>query len=128
MAIKDWSVYPNFSKEEFDCSHTGENDMQPFFMERLQELRTMCGFPFVINSGFRSQDHPIEAVKNKPGSHAHGIAADIACDDGGKAFKIVHNALRLGFTGIGISQRTSKRLFIHVDMEESWKRPNIWSY
>jgi len=129
MAINDWSLYPNFSKKEFDCHHTGENDMQPFFLERLQQLRDRCGFPFVINSGYRSPHHPIEAAKNTPGSHAHGIAADVSCTDGGKAFRIVQNAVMLGFTGIGVSQSLKEgRVFIHLDLEESYKRPNLWSY
>lgn len=127
--VSDWSQYPNFSKKEFDCKETGENDMQPFFMERLQSLRDRCGFPFVINSGFRSVHHSVERVKSKPGAHAHGIAADISITDGQKAFRLVQNAILLGFTGIGVSQSLKTgRVFIHLDLEESYKRPNLWSY
>jgi len=35
----------------------------------------------------------------------------------------------LGFTGIGVSQSLKEgRVFIHLDLEESYKRPNLWSY
>ena len=46
-------------------------------MEKVDELRDRCGFPFVITSGYRSPQHPIEAKKDVPGTHAQGIAADI---------------------------------------------------
>lgn len=36
--INDWSKYPNFKQSEFDCKETGENDMQPEFMDKLQAL------------------------------------------------------------------------------------------
>ena len=33
-------------------------------MEMVDELRDRCGFPFVITSGYRSPQHPIEAKKD----------------------------------------------------------------
>jgi hypothetical protein len=36
----NWNDYPNFSKEEFDCKHSGKNEMKPDFMDMLQDLRT----------------------------------------------------------------------------------------
>ena len=40
-----------FSREEFACQYTGENKIKDEFIERLDELREACGFPFVITSG-----------------------------------------------------------------------------
>jgi len=53
----------NFTKEEFNCQHTGENRMEEEFLLKLDQLRDNCGFPFVITSGYRSPSHPIEAKK-----------------------------------------------------------------
>lgn len=122
----NWNDYPNFSKSEFDCSHTGENDMKPAFMEKLQALRTLYKKPITINSGYRSIDHPLEAKKAIKGTHTKGIAADVSCD-GQDAYEIVHLAMNLGFTGIGVAQKGNMR-FIHLDTWGGGPRPNIWSY
>ena len=39
-----------FNIEEFDCQETGNNEMCPFFLEKLDELRHRCGFPFTITA------------------------------------------------------------------------------
>lgn len=122
----DWDRYPNFEPHEFACSHTGEAKMDPEFMEKLQALRTEYGKPIRINSGYRSPEHPIEAAKDKPGSHASGCAVDIAADSI-EAYTIVKLAFKHGFTGIGVSQKAGAR-FIHLDTLEGHPRPNLWSY
>jgi zinc D-Ala-D-Ala carboxypeptidase len=67
-----------FTLDEFNCQVTGENKMEPEFLQKLDRLRAECGFPFVITSGYRHPiEHPIEAAKEVPGTHAQGIAADI---------------------------------------------------
>ena len=111
----------HFSTSEFDCSVTGENEMEPEFLLMLDALRDECGFSFTITSGYRSPDHPIEAAKAKPGTHAQGIAADIATTDAHQRFLIVSNAIKLGFQGIGVA-----RSFIHVDSRTT--KPRVWSY
>lgn len=116
----DWNKYPNFTKEEFDCQEMGENEMQARFMDKLQELRTKYGKPMRITSGYRSPNHSIEKRKEKPGTHAQGIAADIYCT-GPDKYRLVKLAFELGFTGIGIDSR-----FIHLDLSK--ERMAIWSY
>ena len=124
----DWSKYPNFSKEEFSCSETGECKMSAVFMAKLQELRDIYGKPLTITSGYRSPKHSIEASKptGKLSTHARGCAADIACN-GQQAHEIMKLAFQLGFTGIGVSQKGSAR-FIHLDTFAGSPRPNVWSY
>ena len=110
-----------FEISEFDCQQTGENLMIPEFLLMLDALRHECGFSFAITSGYRSPKHSIEAAKAKPGTHAQGIAADIATTDAQQRFVIVSNAIKLGFQGIGIA-----RSFIHVDSRKT--APRVWSY
>ena len=100
-----------FNRDEFACQYTGNNQIQDEFIERLDELREACGFPFVITSGYRDKTHPVEAKKSKAGTHAQGIAADIKVSNGVQRFKIVEKAIELGFTGIGVA-----RSFVHVDI------------
>ena len=126
----NWTDYPNFTKEEFDCKHSGINEMKPEFMAMLQQLRTAYGSPMFITSGYRDKTHPIEAKKSRPGAHATGQAADIGVDRS-DAYKVLKLALEIGFTGIGIKQKGSGR-FLHLDNIEpdtkDFLRPTIWSY
>lgn len=113
----------HFRSEEFNCTHTDTNFMDMAFLLRLDELRTKCGFPFKVMSGYRDASHPSEVVKAAPGTgtHCQGIAADIAVSNGVERMNIVHEALKMGFGGIGVS-----RSFIHIDDRKT--TPVMWTY
>lgn len=126
----DWSKYPNFGPGEFRCKGEGccggKADMDDEFMKRLQELRTVCGFPFVVTSGYRCPGH--NARVNGGPAHPAGKAADIATS-GGQAFALVGMAKQFGFTGLGVCQKEANR-FIHLDTYDGpdAPRPWVWSY
>ena len=122
----NWSDYPNFSAQEFNCTHCGANEMKPEFMAKLQQLRTVYGAAMRITSGYRCPQHPIEAKKAAPGAHASGQAADIGIQ-GAEAHRLLKMALEAGFTGVGVQQKGSGR-FLHLDTLEGELRPTIWSY
>ena len=110
-----------FTREEFDCQETGENEMSTEFLNMLDILREEANFPFVITSGYRSPNHSIEAKKAKAGTHAQGIAADIRVNSGAERMVIIKAALALGFTGIGVAET-----FVHLDIRKT--TPVIWIY
>ena len=110
-----------FKRSEFDCKHTGRNNMSFEFLVQLDKLRDVCGFPFTVTSGYRDVDHPEESRKAKGGTHTQGIAADIRITSGADRHTIVKNALQLGFTGIGVA-----KTFVHVDLRET--TPALWTY
>jgi len=111
-----------FSVEEFNCQETGENNMEIDFLAKLDELREVCAFPFKVNSGYRHPTkHPIEASKEVPGTHAQGIAADISITNGGARYTIVQEAMKLGFSGIGVA-----KTFVHLDTRGT--TPVVWLY
>jgi len=111
-----------FTREEFDCQETGENEMKDEFIHALDALRHECGFGFKITSGFRSEKHSLEVKKsNGGGQHTKGNAADIYVDNGHQRYLIVKNAMAMGFSGIGIHKS-----FIHVDTRQSV--PVLWEY
>jgi len=122
----DWSKYPNFSEAELRCSETGECKMQADFMRRLQALREDYGKPMTITSGYRSPQHSIEASKKQPGTHARGLAVDIAVA-GQDCYDLMALAMKHGFTGIGVAQKGAGR-FLHIDTFKGGPRPNVWSY
>ena len=114
-------MFKYFKLEDFDCQETGVNGINVEFVLKLDELREACGFPFVITSGYRSPDHPLEAVKEIPGTHAQGIAADIKITSSAQRYSIIKGALEHGFTGLGVAGD-----FIHLDTRGSV--PVIWTY
>jgi len=110
-----------FTLDEFKCQETGENEIKEEFVTCLDALRDACGFAFTITSGYRSPRHSIEMAKSKPGQHTLGIAADIAVTGGNQRFIIVDNAIKLGFSGIGVAKG-----FVHVDIRTT--TPMAWCY
>lgn len=110
-----------FSVSDFDCQETGENRMDVTFLRRLDDLREACGFPFIVQSGYRSVLHSVEAKKEKPGTHTKGIAADIRVTGGAQRRLLVQKALEMGFTGVGVAKS-----FVHVDIRKT--TPVLWCY
>ena len=121
--IVNWSLYPNFSREEFICRcGCGRADMNRDFLAKLQKLRLVTG-PLKITSGFRCPDHPEERKKKAPGAHSAGLAADIVPLKAGK-YELLKAALDLDFVGIGVAKS-----FIHLDTgHPAAGRPVLWSY
>ena len=126
----DWASKQHFSRDEFGWTHCGAEQMQEAFLVRLDLLRDLLGFPLVVTSGWRCRDHPLEAGKPEPGAHSMGIAVDLAVKNHA-ALETVRMAAVLGFTGIGVNQKGTKR-YIHLDTLEPGDpirpRPTIWSY
>ena len=121
----DWIKYPNFTKAEFDCKATGENNMQHEFMEKLQAIRKEYGKSMTITSGFRSVKHPVEAKKtHSNGEHTQGFCADVMCITGNDRFQLVQLALKHGITRIGVA-----KTFLHLGIGGK-NLPNnvIWDY
>lgn len=117
--------WQNFSAIELQCSCCGKSNPNPEFkelMDKVQILRDRVGFPLKVTSAYRCANHPIEAEKDKPGSH-NLAAIDLAVSKA-EAYKVLYNAMELGFTGIGVQQKGKGR-FIHLDLRG---QETIWSY
>jgi uncharacterized protein YcbK (DUF882 family) len=113
--------YLYFKTSDFDCQETGENEMDPEFIRKVDELRSAVGRPLYVTSGYRSPNHSIEAKKAQPGTHAQGIACDIKVSGGAERRELVKQAFYLGFTGIGVA-----KAFVHVDTRTT--TPVLWCY
>lgn len=99
-----------------------ESNMDKKFLFVLDEAREFAGIPFIINSAYRSPDHP-ESIKNPTSSHIKGLAVDIKATDSVTRFKIVEALVSVGFTRIGIADT-----FIHVDLDFDKTQNVIWTY
>ena len=99
-----------------------EQNMNKDFLFVLDEAREFAGIPFIINSAYRSPNHPL-SVKNPSSSHIKGLAVDIKATDNATRFKIVEALISVGFTRIGIADT-----FVHVDLDFDKRQNIIWTY
>ena len=99
-----------------------EYKMDADFLAKLDKAREFAKVPFVINSAYRSPEHP-ESIKNPTSSHIKGLAVDIKATDSITRFKIVKALIEVGFTRIGIADT-----FIHVDLDLDKTQNVIWTY
>lgn len=127
----DWSLYPNFTRAELRCRSTNECEMRPELMDILQSVRTEYGKIINISSGYRSPNHPIEAMKVKPGEHALGLAVDIICH-GAKAIDLTELFFQRGIRRIGVHQKgPPNSRYIHIGLADKYfaEYPTaIWTY
>lgn len=105
-----------FKDEEFQkatppCSL---DDMDEEFMQKLDDARSLCSYPFVVNSAFRSKDYEKSKGRSGSSSHCKGLAIDISCLTSVARLKMILALLAVGFRRIGIYPT-----FIHVDMDTS---------
>lgn len=118
-----------FSEIELSCPCCGVNNFDQITLEKLNNLRHECGFPFIVSSAYRCKAY--NQRKGFTQTHATGRAIDIVASHN-KSYDILTKARKYGFTGIGVSQKgePSKR-FIHLDdlpNSASRPRPHVWSY
>lgn len=118
-----------FELHEFVCPCCGVADMRSTLLGPLDDLREICGFPFIVNSGYRCERHN-RVVKGATNSrHLYGDAVDIGCD-ARTGRVIVEEALKMGvFTGIGVNLKGGNR-FVHLDTRplDPDTFPFMWSY
>lgn len=116
-----------FTQDELKCQHCGEYKFDNQALNELNQIREVCGFPFIINSAYRCPKHPIEEVKSKPGEHTTGQAVDIKAD-GEQAYKIIQAAMSLGVPRVGVSQKSGGARFVHLGWDVDFPNPRVWSY
>jgi uncharacterized protein YcbK (DUF882 family) len=118
-----------FSRAELACKHCNKYHFDDAALAKFNAIRHECGFAFIVSSGYRCPEHPIEARKAKPGAHASGKAIDIAVD-GERAIKVLEVAIKHGIRRIGVQQKGTSR-FIHLDTcdeSDGMIVPALWSY
>lgn len=96
------------------------DDMSEEFMLKLDEARSICCVPFVINSAYRSPEYEKQHGRSGSSSHCKGLAVDISCTDSVSRLKMLLALLAVGFRRIGIYPT-----FLHVDSDIS-KPVSIW--
>lgn len=101
--------------------------MDPETMELADELRRICGFPFVISSGYRCPDHNANVSSTgRTGPHTTGRSFDVAVSHENAVTILEHALQNQAFRGIGVNQKGAGR-FLHLDTVPRPTR-TIWSY
>jgi uncharacterized protein YcbK (DUF882 family) len=99
-----------------------EYKMDTDFLAKLDKAREFAKVPFVINSAYRSPEHP-ESIKNPTSSHIKGLAVDIKATDSRTRYRVLNALIHVGFNRIGIADT-----FIHVDDDKDKSQQVIWTY
>lgn len=96
--------------------------MDPRFIQKLENTRSLADIPFTINSGFRCVTHN-KSVGGVVGSaHTTGRAVDIACYNSHSRFVVISAGLKF-FQRVGIGQ-----WFVHFDDDLAKVPQVIWLY
>ena len=119
-----WSSIRFFQPEEFDSPDapgSGHSHMNLQFVRKLDRVREIAGFGFVITSGYRTFAHNDSVGGVGDSSHTKGVAADIAIGTNRQRFQALHAAILVGFHRIGIGAN-----FLHLDDDKSKPAEVAW--
>jgi uncharacterized protein YcbK (DUF882 family) len=106
-------VAPFFKPAEFNLDGVPVIDkMNSAFLLIIVELRRRCGFPFVLNSTWRSAEKNRKVGGAKDSMHLKGRAVDIAVGNGTQRAILLKMALEMGLS-VGIMVNA-----VHVDNRE----------
>ena len=121
--LASWAVIRHFTPDEFDSpDETGSGiNMNLEFVKLLDQGRDKTGFPWHINSGYRTEKHNKEVGGVGP-EHCDGMAADIGANSQEK-FKIVQWAMSVGIKRIGIAKN-----YVHLGFSFNLPQEVIWTY
>lgn len=113
--------YKYFDRSEFADKISGANKIDPKLIRLLDQAREIAGVPFIINSGYRDENHP-ESLSNPTSSHIKGLAVDIAVNSQNRD-QILSALKQVGFTRFGFGSS-----FIHVDIDTAKTQRVAWFY
>ena len=114
-------IVKNFKRSELQCPCCGECKMDENFLVKLQKLRDVVGFPLIISSAYRCDEHNAKVGGVRASQHRFGRAADIIVNHltSKRKYFILSSAFKLKFSGVGIYKD-----FIHLDTREEGK--SLW--
>ena len=98
--------------------------LKPELVALFNKMRGECGFPFIINSGYRTVAQNA-SLSDSVGDSAHiqGLAVDLAITDSSKRFKLCQVAYANGINRLGVG-----KTFIHLDISKTLPQGVMWEY
>ena len=123
--------YGNFTPRELADRHTGLLVVDTDFLDWLQAVRDLYGFPMNISSGTRTPEHQMIKSGRRTGAHVDGMAVDVLVY-GERALRLVRIVSGMGVLGLGVSQTGPiETRYLHLDRwtkAPPGTRPGLWSY
>lgn len=122
----DWAKTKYFRASEFDSPDmpgSGRTEMKRELLGPLDYIREKCGFPLVVNSGYRTAAHNLAVGGATNSAHLRGFAADIRCGNSHKKWQIVYYAMEIGINRIGVGPT-----IVHLDADPSLPQEVMWTY
>ncbi len=113
--------FPDLREKRFVCRCCGVNHVDIRLQQYIKELEAYIGRALLVTSGYRCKEYNDRVGGSRTSSHLGGLAADIACRSDRLRFEIIHNAIKLGITRIGVY-----RNFIHLDIDKGKTPEVIW--
>lgn len=124
--MKDYNFF-KASELRCKCGHCDGGGMNDYVMGYyFCKARHLCGFPWIITSAYRCLAHNKNVGGASNSGHLYGRAMDIAVSNP-QAFQLVRHCLDVGINAIGVSQRSGKSRYIHIEYRDNFKG-TIWSY
>lgn len=124
------SPFKYFTFDEFDSSDepgSGKRYMSHELIRKLDIARECAGFPFVIESAYRSYAHNKKVGGVKGSAHTKGLAVDIDYKSEEDLKVLLKCLVKVGFTRFGIRWKGSGTS-VHVDMDSSKPKYVTWGY
>ncbi len=90
-------------------------------VKMLDQAREISGIPYIITSGFRTQNTENGITLPDTGVHSKGLAVDLRCRDSRSRFLILKGLFAVGFTRIG-----DEIDHIHADIDTSLDVNVVW--
>ena len=142
-----------FHWKEVACHHCGKfpekETLESFEFKLIASIafaiRVEVGRPLIVSSWYRCENHPLEAVKRRPGVHTTGLAIDVLIRHGEviRSLSVAQRAVAREYPeydvhtrllGIGLRQKGDVATrFAHIDIAGLHKRfprfrPALWTY
>lgn len=89
-------------------------------LQKLDEAREICGFPFIVNSAYRSVQYERSKGRRGTSSHTKGLAVDLKCASSHVRMAMLSALIQVGFRRIGVYPT-----FIHADIDDA-KISALW--
>lgn len=114
-----------FSPAEFKrCTPSCSiKDMDPDFLELLDQIREDAGIPLVLTCAYRSKAWELEKGRSGNSAHTRGLAVDIRCNTSANRYAIIDAALANNVRRIGVG-----KTFVHIDADTSLPQDVFWDY
>ena len=109
--------------KRFACPCCGANYIDIRLERLVGHIEQRAGEKLTITSGYRCRKHNRMVGGSETSSHLKGLAADILTDISRLRYRVIGEAIRLGFHRIGVGSN-----FVHLDIDRQKAPRVIWVY